>query len=97
MQIRELQQAVDDFVREKGFYDPDSPHEQSPRNLAVSLLLEAAEVLELYQWGDTADKAAVAGELADVTNYLLQMAQLLGIDLEEAVLAKLEQNRGRRW
>jgi len=97
VQVRELQQAVDDFVREMGFYAPDSPHEQTPRNLAVSLAVEAAEVLQLYQWGDAVDKAAVAGELADVTHYLLQLAGLLGIDLEQAVLAKLAENRGRHW
>ncbi len=97
MEIRELQAVVDDFVREKGFYAPDSPHVQSPRNLAVSLALEAAEVLQHYQWSEQADSAAVADELADVLNYVLQMAHLLDVDLEQAVLAKLERNRGRRW
>ncbi|MHB0877175.1 MAG: MazG-like family protein [Anaerolineae bacterium] len=97
MEVRELQQVVDDFVRGKGFYAPDSPHVQSPRNLAVSLVLEAAELLEHYQWSEEADTAAVADELADVANYVLQLACLLGIDLEQAVLDKLEQNRGRHW
>ena len=39
----------------------------------------------------------LAGELADVTLYLLQLAQITGIDLEKAVLAKLNQNYGRFW
>jgi NTP pyrophosphatase (non-canonical NTP hydrolase) len=97
MEIRELQAVVDGFVRDMGFYEPDSPHVQSPRNLAIALALEAAEVLEHYQWTEQADAAAVAGELADVMNYLLQMAHLLDVDLEQAVLAKLEENRGRHW
>lgn len=43
------------------------------------------------------DKAELAGELADVTLYLLQLASLSGIDLEEAVLQKLAVNAGREW
>ncbi len=86
------------FVEEKGWYEPDSPKEQSPRNLAISLVLEAAEVLEHFQWGgETGQKEALAGELADVALYLLQLASISDIDLEEAILRKLEENRQREW
>jgi 8-oxo-dGTP diphosphatase len=97
MELRALEQAMEDFVTSKGWYRPDSPRPQTPRNLAISLVLEAAEVLELFQWGETADREALADELADVMLYLLQLARLHGIDLGEAVMAKLAWNAQREW
>ena len=86
------------FVASKGWYDPESPKPQSPRNLAASLSIEAAEVLEHFQWReDVADKTALAGELADVALYLLQLASIAGIDLEQAILDKLAVNQTRDW
>ena len=98
MQLKELEERMHAFVGSKGWYDIDSPKPQTPRNLAASLVIEAAEVLEHYQWRDTArDQAALAGELADVALYLLQLASVTGIDLEQAILEKLEQNKSRDW
>lgn len=86
------------FVAGKGWYDADSPKPQTPRSLAISLALEAAEVLEHFQWREgTRDKSALAGELADVALYLMQLASISGIDLEQAILDKLEQNHDREW
>ena len=87
-----------DFVQSKGWYDVNSEKQQTPRNLAASLVIEAAEVLEHFQWrSDTADQDALAGELADVALYLLQLASISGIDLEQAILTKLEENQKREW
>ncbi len=98
MTIPELTQAMHDFVRAQGWYDPTSLRPQTPRNLAISLTLEAAEVLEHFQWnGDLTDTPALADELADVTLYLLQIASICQIDLEQAVLNKLARNYGRKW
>ena len=97
MDIRELTDEMHKFVAAKGWYAPDSPRPQTPRNLAASLAIEAAEVLEHYQWDGTADPAALAGELADVALYLLQLASVTGIDLEQAILEKLGVNYGREW
>ncbi len=86
------------FVRSKGWYDGDSPKPQTPRNLAASLVIEASEVLEHFQWQEKVkDKPALAGELADVALYLLQIASISGIDLEQAILDKLEFNHSRDW
>lgn len=86
------------FVADKGWYDEDSPKPQTPRNLAASLAIEAAEVLEHFQWRDEArDREALAGELADVALYLLQLASVSGIDLEQAILDTLERNKTRTW
>lgn len=98
MDIKALTERMHTFVRSKGWYEPDSPRPQTARNLAISLSLEAAEVLEHFQWREgELDRDELASELADVTLYLLQLASVTGIDLEAAVLGKLEVNAGRVW
>jgi NTP pyrophosphatase (non-canonical NTP hydrolase) len=98
MTIAELTAEMHQFVASKGWYHPDSPKEQSPKNLAISLCLESAEILEHFQWHDaSADRAALAGELADVALYLLQLASVTEIDLERAIMDKLVLNYDRTW
>jgi NTP pyrophosphatase (non-canonical NTP hydrolase) len=98
MDIDELTRHMHEFVRAKGWYAPESPRPQTPRNIATSICIEAAEVLEHFQWnGDVTDPDALAGELADVALYLLQLASVTGIDLERAILDKLSVNYGRTW
>jgi NTP pyrophosphatase (non-canonical NTP hydrolase) len=96
MDLKALTGEMNRFVEAKGWYAPDSPRPQTPRNLATSLAIEAAEVLEHFQW-DEAVVAGVEDELADVALYLLQLAHCLDIDLEHAILAKLNLNYSRRW
>ncbi len=95
--LQALTEAMHQFVESKGWYASDSKRPQTLRNLAVSLSLEASEVLELFQWGEAADKDELAGELADVMLYLLQMASLAEIDIGQAVLDKLAVNEERTW
>ena len=98
MDLQELTERMHTFVRSKGWYEPDSKRPQTPRNLAISLSLEANEVLEHFQWGDEPAKPEeLAGELADIALYLLQIASIAGIDLEQAILDKLELNYKRTW
>jgi NTP pyrophosphatase (non-canonical NTP hydrolase) len=98
MDLKALTEAMHRFVRDQGWYEPDSPKPQMLRNLAISLNLEAAEVLEYFQWSeDLRDASGLADELADVALYLLQLASLAGIDLEQAILNKLERNYQRDW
>jgi NTP pyrophosphatase (non-canonical NTP hydrolase) len=97
MTIQQLTEEMNRFVEAMGWYAADSPWPQTPRNIAISLALEAAEVLEHFQWSEHTDKDALAGELADVTLYLLQLAYVSGIDLEQAVMDKLAVNYTRTW
>ena len=98
MELAELSRKMNEFVDAKGWYDKDSPKPQTSRNLAISLVLETSEVLELFQWKDqTQNPNALAGELADVMLYTLQIASINGIDLEQAILDKLENNYSRTW
>jgi dCTP diphosphatase len=72
----------------------------SPKNLAMALVVEAAELVEHFQWRtepesaalDDAARARVAEEIADVQIYLIRIADRLGVDLAAAVDAKLEAN-----
>lgn len=98
MDIQELTQRMHALVTAKGWYEPESKRPQTPRNLAISLSLEAAEILEHFQFREQArDKQELGAELADVALYLLQLASVSGIDLEQAILDKLEVNAGREW
>jgi len=98
MDLKQLTEEMDRFVRSKGWYEADSKRPQTPRNLSISLALEAAEILEHFQWRDEVkDKEELASELADVALYLLELASVTEIDLEEAMLNKLKINASREW
>jgi NTP pyrophosphatase (non-canonical NTP hydrolase) len=98
MEIKELTDHMNIFVTSKGWYDENSQRPQTPRNLAISLVLEATEILEHFQWRETVkDKEELASELADVALYLLQLASVSEINLEQAILGKLEINKTREW
>jgi NTP pyrophosphatase (non-canonical NTP hydrolase) len=98
MDIKQLTDEMHRLVESKGWYEMNTKRPQTPRNLAVSLSIEAAEILEHFQFTDKIkDKDELGAELADVTLYLLQLASVSGIDLEEAVLKKIEANRSRTW
>jgi NTP pyrophosphatase (non-canonical NTP hydrolase) len=98
MELKDLTQEMHRFVQAKGWYNPDSLRPQTPRNIAISLALESAEVLEHFQWSESSrEMKELPGELADVALYLLQLSSVLGIDLEQAILDKLQKNYGRTW
>jgi NTP pyrophosphatase (non-canonical NTP hydrolase) len=98
MDLETLTEAMHTFVESKGWYADDSPKQQTPKNLAISLALEAGEVLEHFQWEEVStDKEELASELADVMLYLLQLASISEIDLGNAVMSKLEKNYDRTW
>jgi NTP pyrophosphatase (non-canonical NTP hydrolase) len=98
MDIKQLTDEMHHLVRSKGWYKAESKRPQTPRNLAISLCVEAAEILEHFQFQENAkDKNELASELADVALYLLQLASVTEIDLEKAILDKIEINKTREW
>jgi len=98
MDIKSLTESMHQFVGKKGWYQPNSSRPQTPKNLAVSLSIEAAEVLEHFQWDEnSANSQQLKSELADVALYLLQLASICNIDLEKAILEKLQANYKREW
>lgn len=96
--VAELKAIVQEFVDER-----DWRQFHSPKNLAMSMAIEAAELMEHFQWltipqsnDVAANREAVqaAGEeVADVLCYLLGMANQLDLDLSEALRAKMVKNR----
>ncbi|SCX56519.1 nucleotide pyrophosphohydrolase [Variovorax sp. EL159] len=93
--LEQLNQALREFAKAR---DWEPFH--SPKNLASALSVEAAELLEHFQWLTEAQsrslspekRAEVGTEIADVFLYLLQLADKLGIDLVEAAKSKMVQN-----
>jgi NTP pyrophosphatase (non-canonical NTP hydrolase) len=91
----EIKKALRRFAEERGW-----GQFHSPKNLATALAVEAGELLEHFQWMNEAQsdelatekRIEVAEEIADVQIYLLQLADRLGIDLEDAVRSKITKN-----
>lgn len=98
--IGALREEVAAFVAER-----DWERFHRPKDLALSLVLEASEVLEHFQWqpersaekvrADPERVAALADELADVLHYVLNMANVLDIDLAEAFRRKASHNAAK--
>ncbi|MCG8501725.1 MAG: nucleotide pyrophosphohydrolase [Firmicutes bacterium] len=72
--------------------DRDWEQFHSPGNLAKSIVIEAAELLENFQWNSDFDEQKVKEELADVMNYCLLLADRLNIDVIENMHAKIDEN-----
>ena len=83
--------------------DRDWEQFHSTKNLSMALMVEAAELMEHFQWlteaqsGNLApeNKDAVGEELADILLYLVRLSDRLGVDLREAALLKLEKNAAK--
>ncbi|MBX3432318.1 MAG: nucleotide pyrophosphohydrolase [Pirellulales bacterium] len=95
--VAELRDVVRQFVDER-----DWRQFHAPKNLSMALAIEAAELMEHFQWidvetsrqlPDDAEKlTAAAEELADVLGYGLALANELGIDVSETIRAKMAKN-----
>ncbi len=77
--------------------DRDWKQFHNPKDLAISISLEAAELLEVFQWSgtdvsDTGKKEKIKEELADVVNYCVLMADACGLDLDEIIQEKIRVN-----
>ena len=98
VRIEQLKEKLRDFVDERNW---NKYHH--PKELAISIAIEAAELLEIFQWDEKADiqdiktdaetMNKIKEEIADVMMYILCLANQLDIDLSEAILTKLEKNR----
>ncbi|MEA3336729.1 MAG: nucleotide pyrophosphohydrolase [Chloroflexota bacterium] len=98
--LSELRAAVSEFVSER---DWETYH--TPKSLSMSIAIEAAELMELFQWhgneqsrqaGEHEEKRTeAADELADVLIYCLAFANTLQLDISDAVASKLDINQRR--
>ncbi len=94
--ITNLQQAAFAFGEQRGW-----GRYHSPKNLAMALSVEVAELVEIFQWQTedesrkamaTTEREHVEQELADIAIYLSQLVTVLGVDLDSAVRRKMETN-----
>jgi dCTP diphosphatase len=95
--VAALKQLVNEFVDQRDWH-----RFHAPKNLAMSISIEAAELMEHFQWisaeesrraaDDAGRLAAVGDELADVLCYALAMANELGLDLSTAIRRKIAKN-----
>ena len=96
--INILKQEVQAFIDER-----DWQQFHSPKNIAMSIAIESAELMELFQW-DTTEQSndalrneelrnEIKHELADIFSYVLDMAHVLHIDISESLMDKLQKNR----
>lgn len=90
MSFERASEALATFVSER-----DWAQFHTPETLSKSILIEAAELLECFQWSSTGEPGRVREELADVLTYCLLLADLLGEDPEELVLKKLQATRAK--
>ncbi len=68
----------------------------TPANLAKSIVIEAAELLENFQWSAEAESSHnIDEELADVLVYCLQLAEVMGYDPDEIIMRKMDQNEAK--
>ena len=98
--IAELRLAVQKFVDDRNW-----AKYHTPKNLSMSIAIEAAEILEHFQWRTTEESislmedneayAEIIDELADVLIYCLSFANQADIDISRAVRAKLDRNEDR--
>jgi dCTP diphosphatase len=93
--MEELVEQIRAFARER-----DWEQFHSPKNLAISLSIEAAEILEIFQWMDDAEsydlsenqRQALEEEIGDVMLYLTHLADKFGIDVLQAAKSKIRLN-----
>jgi NTP pyrophosphatase (non-canonical NTP hydrolase) len=96
--LTELQESVSSFVAER-----DWAQFHTPKNLAMGVAIEAAEVMEHFLWSSGAESAApnparkaqIAQEIGDVLIYLVRLGQVLDIDIIAAATDKLAVNRDK--
>jgi dCTP diphosphatase len=85
--VQELKELVAKFRDERGW-----KKEHSPKNLSMSIAIEAAELMEHFQWDtyNKGDKQAIADELADIISYCLNLADVMEIDVATTFRDKLD-------
>ena len=89
------QETVDKVIKFRD--DRNWKQFHNPKDLAISISLEAAELLEVFQWSADdviceSKKDKIKEELADVVNYCILMADACNLDLDEIVQAKIKRN-----
>ncbi|PKK88756.1 MAG: nucleotide pyrophosphohydrolase [Candidatus Wallbacteria bacterium HGW-Wallbacteria-1] len=93
-----IQRTLHEFVAER-----DWRQFHSPKNLSMSIAIEAAELMEIFQWETVEESWKIADdearfnhlkeELSDILAYSIGLANILNLDIEEIMMEKIEKNR----
>ena len=98
MDFEEVKKEVLKFTKDRDwdqFHTPENLAKSISIEAAEPIVIEAAELLECFQWSPEYDKKAATEELADIMNYCILMADKLGVDIEDAVMDKLRKNAAK--
>ena len=98
--VNEIKALIAQFIKER-----DWEQFHSPKNLSMAIAIEAAELMEMFQWM-TVDEAVaqskqpelrsrIEEEIADIAIYVLSLCNTLGLDLSAAISSKIEKNRNK--
>ncbi|MEW6606893.1 MAG: nucleotide pyrophosphohydrolase [bacterium] len=95
-----LKKLVEEFIAERNWQKY-----HNPKNLAMSISIESAELMEIFQWltleesiglKDNKEKfEQIKEEVADIIIYCLSLSNILNIDLNQAILEKIEKNKAK--
>ena len=96
MDYKKLKKEIKDFVDER-----DWEQFHNPKNLSMALSVEASELLEIFQWQKAEEyknaseeqKEMIKDEIADIFYYLIRISDKLDINIEEALIKKMQKNR----
>lgn len=97
MDINTIKDTINGIAKDNKWYSDKTNKPQTPRNLAISISIEAAELLECFQWSDESEKGCVEDELADILIFSAQLSNVMSIDLSKAVERKLQIDKRRNW
>lgn len=96
--VDRIKGAIAEFIKER-----DWEQFHSPKNLSMSITIEAAELMELFQWMDVDEarsrsmqpdcRRRIEEEIADIAIYILSLCNTLGLDLSSCIERKIEKNR----
>jgi NTP pyrophosphatase (non-canonical NTP hydrolase) len=87
---KDILEALRQFVAERNW-----KQFHTPENLAKSISIESAELLELFQWSEPSNLEDIKDELADVLTYCILLADKYDLDIEKIVLEKLEKTKAK--
>ncbi len=97
--VQHLQNTIREFMQER-----DWEWAHNPKSLSMSIAIEAAELMEIFQWRSSEDRADafdpavkehIGEEIADVVIYCISMANHFGMSLEEIILNKMKKNAAK--
>ena len=93
--VEDIVKQVEDFVEER-----DWKQYHNPKDLAISISLEASELLELFQWKSSEESVKkypqeMKEELADILIYCIQFASIMGYDIKDIITSKLKSNAAK--